>query len=250
MSEQYYVGRGGKQSSPMSWAHLCKQARDGLLRENDMIWSQSLGTWTRASAVPGLFGPPAASPGGAARGARAFVGAGRRELEKYRKKRSRWAFYFFLFLIPVAFVVIIISVGELSAEVWMALGAFLGVTIILSLFSSRRTSHGWRGRIQDKKIKTLRYRDDSIDTGYSTRQQCLLEVQTSRGKRVRTEVSGSMYNYFDVGDSIIKIGGFAYPEKINLDGINRGCINCGRVFEEGRELCPTCRAPAIDPRKF
>ena len=56
MSEQWYVSRQGQQQGPFKWAQIVSAYREGKLREDDLLWSQSTGDWLPAGQVAGIEG--------------------------------------------------------------------------------------------------------------------------------------------------------------------------------------------------
>lgn len=54
MSEQWYVSRQGQQQGPFKWAQIVSAYREGKLREDDLLWSQSTGDWLPAGQVAGI----------------------------------------------------------------------------------------------------------------------------------------------------------------------------------------------------
>jgi len=60
-AEGWHVLRGETQAGPYSWAQLHAFARDGHVRQDDLVWHESLTDWIGAGTVPGLFAPPEAA---------------------------------------------------------------------------------------------------------------------------------------------------------------------------------------------
>lgn len=61
---QWYYAVGGQQQGPVEWEVLVSLARDGKLNPSDLVWTSTMGSqWSKASTVPGLFGPAPTAAG-------------------------------------------------------------------------------------------------------------------------------------------------------------------------------------------
>ncbi len=56
MADQWYVSRQGKEKGPFKWEQIVSAFRQGKLRDDDYLWSQSTGDWLQAGQVPGIKG--------------------------------------------------------------------------------------------------------------------------------------------------------------------------------------------------
>jgi len=140
--------------------------------------------------------------------------------ESYHRQRQLWSLLFFLLLIPVVLAVIWLDVGELNADVLLSLAGFIVVTAVLAYFTLRGAAASWQG---------------------------VLVVQYFKGSSLY--LSG-LAGYFALGDTVVKIKGFDYPEKLYRDGDRQLCVACGRLFPLGEAQCTSCRNQAIDPRDY
>jgi hypothetical protein len=52
---EWFYARDGQRFGPVSSEALRQMARDGLLQQDDLIWSEGMASWTPASAVKGLL---------------------------------------------------------------------------------------------------------------------------------------------------------------------------------------------------
>jgi hypothetical protein len=155
--------------------------------------------------------------------------------ESYHRQRQLWSLLFVLLLIPIVLVVIWIDVGELNADVLLSLAGFIVVTAILGYFTLRSAAASWQGVLVDQYLKG---------------SSLYLIFRTDRGKRVKLPVGSGLAGYFALGDTVVKIKGFDYPEKLYRDGDRQLCVACGRPFPIGEARCSACGNPAIDPRDY
>ena len=61
MSKEWHLLRAEEKFGPYDWEEICAFSKEGRLLAGDLLWSPSLGAWTKAAEVPGL--PPPASSG-------------------------------------------------------------------------------------------------------------------------------------------------------------------------------------------
>jgi len=155
--------------------------------------------------------------------------------ESYHRQRQLWSLLFFLLLIPVVLAVIWLDVGELNADVLLSLAGFIVVTAVLAYFTLRGAAASGQGVRVEQYLK-----------GRSLH----LIFRTDRGKRVKLVVRSGLAGYFVFGDTVVKIKGFDYPEKLHRDGDRQLCVACGRLFPLGEAQCTSCRNQAIDPRDY
>ncbi len=155
--------------------------------------------------------------------------------ESYNRQRQLWSLLFFLLLIPVVLAIIWLDVGELNADVLLSLAGFIVVTAVLAYFTLRGAAASWQGVLVDQYFKG---------------SSLYLIFRTDRGKRVKLVVGSGLAGYFALGDAVVKIKGFDYPEKLHRDGDHQLCVACGRLFPLGEAQCTSCRNPAIDPRDY
>lgn len=85
---------------------------------------------------------------------------------------------------------------------------------------------------------------------YDFRRRSVLHVTTDKQKkrRVRFEQKIGSYLYYQTGERILRLHGFAYP--LNLDpSAPHGyvCVGCGRIHKEHLPECEKCALPLIDP---
>lgn len=55
MARMWYYSRKDEQEGPVSFEKLCRMARDGLLRPNDLVWQEGTADWKKAKQVANLF---------------------------------------------------------------------------------------------------------------------------------------------------------------------------------------------------
>lgn len=156
-----------------------------------------------------------------------------RWMRTYRRHARIYAWGFFLLMIPLVLLLIWFEVRVIDQEVLLALAFFVAVFFLLARWSRRATTAGWRGVVADKH-----------EQGVRSRRQ-VIEIETER-TRHRIPVSTTLFDYFDVGDSVFKVAGFNWPEKLNLAGQSRACIVCGKVVDRAAAHCPRCAAPMPD----
>jgi len=58
---QWFIGRDGKESGPVTFSDLSERARDGRLRRDDLVWCQGMQNREVAEQIPGLWASPEAS---------------------------------------------------------------------------------------------------------------------------------------------------------------------------------------------
>lgn len=154
---------------------------------------------------------------------------------RYMRQRIVWALIFGLILIPIVFLIIWKDVGELSVDVWLSLGGFIVVTSLLAVFTLRKGGSTWQGQLVQ------------MIPGEKGVQFVFV---TNKGKKENLIASTSMVEYFSVGDQVIKVKGYDFPEKIHRDGKNQLCMVCGKVYPINEKRCRFCRYPSIDPHNF
>ena len=62
MARQWYILDGNEKKGPLAWQELCRQARSGALRPEQLVWTKGLAEWTPGRDVQGLFAAPPPSP--------------------------------------------------------------------------------------------------------------------------------------------------------------------------------------------
>jgi hypothetical protein len=67
MAAEWYYTTNKQQMGPVSWDELQQLATQGLLRPNDLVWTDGMPEWVKATAQAGLFAQPAALAAGASR---------------------------------------------------------------------------------------------------------------------------------------------------------------------------------------
>lgn len=247
MHHEWYIYKEGKQAGSFNWEQLLQQARSGALTCADLVWNENLSDWTRADLVAELFTvegsvaapPPPASPSPVKRG-----GAGSSELSLYRKKSRAWAWIFIIMIIPIVFMVIWRSMGELNVEVFYSLGGFIFVTAVLAYFTTRAVNKSWKGTLVDKYVKEVRVNEG--DGNYYYKNKYILVFQTDGKRRERVGITPAGFEYFQKGDRAMKVKGLNYPEKIQRDGVRQICLTCGAVYDLAKEQCPRCRFHWVD----
>lgn len=55
MSKKWYLYKNKEQKGPFSWQEMVDQAASGGITASDMVWSEGMETWTKASIVEGLL---------------------------------------------------------------------------------------------------------------------------------------------------------------------------------------------------
>lgn len=153
----------------------------------------------------------------------------------YNRQRLAWSLIFLSLIIPVVFFVIYRDVGELNSDVWMSLAFFVVITTMLAIYTLRKAGGTWQGELKEK-----------VEISRGTR----LVFLTDRGKRIILVAGSRLAVYFHIGDRVIKIKGYDYPEKIDRDGKLQLCVACGTPYPIMENHCPGCRYPSIDPQHY
>ncbi len=166
-------------------------------------------------------------------------------ISNYQQASKRYAWGFFILLHPIVFGIIWWSMGELNKDVFLSLGFFSLVTFILAVFTRRKAKRTWSGVVTKKEIieRRVRQNDDSQDR-IVTNYEVL--VETGRGKKIKLRCIPLFFDYVKEGDVLVKVAGFDWPEKVELDGQQRACIACGYPMDAGDGNCPRCKAPVPD----
>jgi len=153
----------------------------------------------------------------------------------YMRQRVAWAVIFGLLLIPMVLFLIWRDVGEFASDVWLSLAGFILVTTVLAVFTLRNAGSTWQAEfiqvIQQSKGMQL-------------------DFKTDQGKIKTVYGDDRLAEYFSIGDRVIKIKGFDFPEKIQRDGEQQLCVACGRVYPIVEKRCRYCRFPSIDPQDY
>jgi hypothetical protein len=153
----------------------------------------------------------------------------------YNRQRIAWSLIFLLLILSVVFYIIYRDVGELNSDVWMSFGFFFLITIILAIYTLRKAGGTWRGELVEKVGSSKGIR---------------LVFLTDQGKSVIIVADSRLADYFEIGDRVIKMKGYDYPEKIERGGKLQMCVACGNPYPITEKRCRTCRYPAIDPRHY
>ncbi len=143
--------------------------------------------------------------------------------ESYNRQRQLWSLLFSLLLIPVVLAIIWLDVGELNTDVLLSLAGFIVVTAVLAYFTLRSAAASWQGVLVDQYFKG---------------SSLYLIFRTDRGKRVKLIVGSRLAGYFTLGDTVVKIKGFDYPEKLHRDGDRQLCVACGGSSPSERRSAP------------
>jgi len=56
MAEQWYIARQGEKYGPFSWEQVAHNYREGKIRNDDLLWSESTVDWVRADQLQALSG--------------------------------------------------------------------------------------------------------------------------------------------------------------------------------------------------
>jgi len=153
----------------------------------------------------------------------------------YNHQRLAWSLIFFLLIIPIVFFLIYKDLGELNSDLWMSLGFFIVITTVLAIYTLRKASRTWQGELLEK-----------VEISRGAR----LVFRTDRGKRINLVAGSRLAVYFHIGDRVIKIKGYDYPEKIDRNGNLQLCVACGTPYPITEKRCPGCRYQAIDPQHY
>lgn len=165
-----------------------------------------------------------------------------RWLQRYRTHDRLYAWGFYLFLLPVFFMLIRTSAGELNQDVFLSFAFVALLTLVLAMASRWQTAKGWLGRIVAKSVKPPRRGSDG-GLSKDSFPRCQLIVLTSRGSRIRLRVPREVFDYFTQGELVMKIPGLRWPEKLELEKGRRLCVLCGTVLSDKAGVCPVCRGP-------
>ena len=139
----------------------------------------------------------------------------------YNRQRLAWSLIFFLLIIPVVFFILYKDVGELNSDVWMSLGFFIFITTVLAIYTLRKAGGTWQGDLVEK-----------IETSKGIR----LVFLTNQRKRVNIVAGSRLADYFEIGDQVIKIKGYDYPEKIERGSKLQMCVACGNPYPVTKKL--------------
>ncbi|SMX53946.1 zinc-ribbon domain-containing protein [Candidatus Brevifilum fermentans] len=154
---------------------------------------------------------------------------------RFMRQRIAWAVIFGLILIPIVLLIIWKDVGELSRDVWLSLGGFIVVTSLLAVFTLRKGGSTWQGQL----VQVIP-REKGVQFVFLT----------NKGKKESLIAGSSLVKYFSVGDQVIKVKGYDFPEKIHRDGKTQLCMVCGKVYPMSEKRCRFCRYPSMDPHNF
>ena len=166
-------------------------------------------------------------------------------LQRYQRHSRIYAWGFFLLLLPIVFVVIWRSMGELNEDVFLSLGFFAFVTFLLAFFSQRDAASQWVGEVKEKTVKITRVLG-AVGRADARTVHCFLEVVTKQGKQVRVRATRDVFDYFEIGDGIFKAPALNWPEKTILTEGRRICPCCGAILQIRTASCERCRAPVLD----
>lgn len=151
------------------------------------------------------------------------------------RQRLAWSLIFGLLLIPLVLYLIWQDVGEFNSDVWLSLLGFIVFTAILAYFTLRKAGKTWKGELEE-----IIERENGIQFVF----------RTDQGKRVSIIGGARLADYFAVGDRVVKIRGYDFPEKIERSGGQQLCVACGKIYPITEKRCRACRYPSIDPRNF
>jgi len=56
MAEQWYIARQGERYGPFSWEQVAYNYREGKIKNDDLLWSESTVDWIRADQLQALSG--------------------------------------------------------------------------------------------------------------------------------------------------------------------------------------------------
>lgn len=59
MAAEWYYTTNKQQMGPVSWGDLCELAETGILKPNDLVWTEGMAEWLKAIQQNGLFAPDA-----------------------------------------------------------------------------------------------------------------------------------------------------------------------------------------------
>ena len=166
-------------------------------------------------------------------------------LHRYQRNARVYAWGFYVALLPLVFIIIWTSMGELNADVFWSLGFFALVTFLLAFFSQRTAEAQWVGVVVDKYIKTTTPPRHTSGRNGGSGYFCIA-VLTKQNKKVLIRASQAVYAYFALGDLIFKAPALNWPEKATLAGSTRMCLCCGAVLQQLEAACPRCQAPVLD----
>lgn len=60
--KQWYCAVGRDQYGPVGQDELCLWVREGRIKPSDLVWSEGMAEWTKATAVAGLLATPGTPP--------------------------------------------------------------------------------------------------------------------------------------------------------------------------------------------
>jgi hypothetical protein len=167
-------------------------------------------------------------------------------LTTYRKHSRIYAWGFFAVVVPVVFGVIWWSMGELNQDVFLSAGFFVLVFLILALWTRRKSGASWTGVVSRKFQKKVHVSSRNPDIPDSWEIRNILEIRTDSGKKITFRLTPDLFEYFQEGDRVCKVGGVDWPEKQELAGPRRICVVCGTLVSRDAVTCPRCRGNIPD----
>ncbi len=156
---------------------------------------------------------------------------------RYRRDERLWAWLFLggtWLVIPIFIVVSALSEGAPLEDALLSIGGFLVVSAALFVWARRKTGASWIAVIEDMHLVTRR-----IAHGQE-RVSLRVYARTSRGRRVKADVTSEGFEYLHIGDMIEKKAGFNFPDKIRGADDRRICPACGGVYPVIDAACPRC----------
>jgi len=162
-------------------------------------------------------------------------GSGQSRSSSYYCQRWTWSLIFLCLVIPVVLFFIYKDVGELNSDVWLSLAGFIVLTGVLAIYTLRQAGKTWQGVLEDK-----------IEIARGTR----LVFLSDQGKRVNIIADSKLADYFKLGDRVVKIRGYDYPELVERRGNLQLCLACGNPYSISDKCCERCRCPTINPLHY
>ena len=156
---------------------------------------------------------------------------------RYRRDERLWAWLFLggtWIAIPTFIVVSARAEGAPLEDALLSVAGFLAVSAALFVWARRRTGAAWTAVVETKRLVVRRDKNGQ-ESVYPR-----IHARTSRGRRVRAEVTADGFAFLREGDMIMKEAGFNFPVKIGGAGERRICPACGSVYAATDAACRGC----------
>ena len=136
--------------------------------------------------------------------------------------------------------------GELNQDVLSSFAFAALVFFLLAWWSRRATTRSWIGIVEDMVGTQMQVRRTGVRRKQYPATDSPRRSLPGHGRKVTLRLTQELSHYFRPGDSVFKVSGFDWPEKVERDGPKRVCLACGRLYPQGQGRCGRCGAPEPD----